>query len=96
MVSLHNRDSEIEPEPEEDGPYHDQTLWEQARWRTRSITVAEDPRDAWSGTGPRAANRYHGGPAGIDWDGVDDPAIQNHIVRRIQAILHDSIRGKQR
>ena len=45
MVSLPRRDSEIGPEPEEDGPYHDQTLWEQARWRIGSITVAEDPRD---------------------------------------------------
>ncbi len=50
MVSLPSRDSEIGLEPEEDGTYHDQTLWEQARWRTGSITVGEDPRDAWSRT----------------------------------------------
>ena len=63
MVSLHNRDSEIEPEPEEDGPCHDQTLWEQARWRIGSITVAEDPRDAWSGTTGRQETSRRSGPA---------------------------------
>ncbi len=41
MVNLPSRDPEIGPEPEEDGPYHDQTLWEQARWRIGSITVAD-------------------------------------------------------
>ncbi len=63
MVSLPSRDSEIGPEPEEDGPYHDQTLWEQARWRTGSITVAEDPRDAWSGTAGRQETSRRSGPA---------------------------------
>ncbi len=66
MVSLPNRDSEIGPEPEEDGPYHDpETLWagEQARWRIGSITVAEDIRDAWSGTTGRQETSRQSGPA---------------------------------
>ncbi len=44
MVSLPSRDSEIGLELEEDGTYHDQTLWEQARWRIGSITVADSDR----------------------------------------------------
>ena len=63
VVSLHNRDSEIAPEPEEDGPYHDQILWEQARWRIGSITVAEDPRDVWRGTMGRQETSRQSGPA---------------------------------
>ena len=63
MVSLHNLDSEIGQELEEDGPYHDQTLWKQARWRIRSITVAEYPRDAWSGTTGRQETSRQSGPA---------------------------------
>jgi hypothetical protein len=63
MVSLHNRDLEIGLEPEEDGPCHDQTLWEQAWWRIGSITVAEDPRDAWRGTAGRHETSRRSGPA---------------------------------
>ncbi len=64
------------------------------------------------GAGPQTAKRHHGGVGpgpprgagprltkiemGIDSDGVDGPAIQNHVVGRIQTILSDSIRGKQR
>ena len=62
MVSLPNRGWEIGPEPEKDGPYHDQTLWKQARWRIGSITVAEDPRDAWSGTTGRQETSRRSGP----------------------------------
>jgi hypothetical protein len=61
--SLPSRDSEIGPEPEEDRPYHDQALWEQARWMTGSITVTEDPRDAWSGTTGRQETSRRSGPA---------------------------------
>ncbi len=62
MVSLPSRDSEIGPEPEDDGPCHDQTLWVQARWWIGSITVAEDPRDAWSRTAGRREISRRSGP----------------------------------
>jgi hypothetical protein len=56
MVSLPSLDSEIGPEPEEDGPYHDQTLWEQARWRTGHHC----------GRGPKGCmERDHGPPRNI-------------------------------